>query len=496
MGFYGLEIAKTGLHVSQTALEVIGQNIANSATKGYTRQRVETASIDAATPNERYASLLTRTVGGGVDITAIRQIRDAYIDRELRRENAGFGQWETMSDTMLYIESLFDETSEYSISSAISGFFDGLSELSTDATSLEIRTALQQNAITLTDTFNHYYRQLTELQNEQNDNMFTTVQQINDTLERIGEYNMQIYSYELSGDPANDLRDKRNLLLDDLSNLINIEYGENSDGQLWVTCEGTELVNHTDITKLEAVADQTGAVSGQTGYYSIYYEGTTDAFQYSSGELYAYKTMREGNSVDDVGVPRLMANLNTLCQSLAEAFNDVHSAGYTLAHGTTLSQTGIDFFDVPVGGYGDITAGSFSLSDEILDSVYNIAASSELVDLSAGNTNEGNNENILAMAALCTSDAIPGIGNFEDYFSSILSELAISSRYCGNMAQSQASIMDNLETRKEAVSGVSINEEMIDMVKYQHAYSASSRLITAIDEMLDTLINRTGAAGR
>ncbi len=496
MGFYGLEIAKTGLFVSQTALEVIGHNIANSATNGYTRQRVETASIEAAVLNGRYASVLTRTVGGGVDIQSIAQIRDAYIDRELRRENADSGKWETMTDAMTYIESLFDETSDYSISSVLGEFFDSLSELSTEADSLEIRTTVQQNAIQMTSLFNHYYTQLTELQNEQNDNMYTTVQGINDTLERIADYNQQIYAYELSGDTANDLRDKRNLLLDDLSKLINIEYYENSDKELVVTCEGVELVNHTDATLLEAAADQTGVVSEQSGYYSIYYEGTTTDFQYTSGELFAYRAMRDGNSVDDVGIPRLMDNLNTLCRSIAEEFNNVHSAGYTLATGSTASQTGIKFFAVPTGGYTDITAGNFSLSQEILDSVYNIAASGELVDLSAGNTNEGNNENILNMVALCTSDSISGIGNFENFYASVLSELAISSRYSQNMNESQSSIVDNLTTRREAVSGVSINEEMIDMVKYQHAYEASSRLITAIDEMLDTLINKTGAVGR
>ncbi len=496
MGFYGLEIARTGIYVSQTAIDVIGQNISNSATQGYTRQRVETASIEAASVNARYAGVLTRASGGGVEIQSIRQIRDSYIDRQLRREYADMGKWEAQAQSMSYIESLFDETSDYSISSVLSNFFDSLSELSTDPTSLEVRTTVQQNAIELSSLFNHYNTQFTELQNEQNDNMATTVQEINDSLTRIADYNAQIFAYELSGSPANDLRDKRNLLLDDLSKIVNIEYYENTDGELVVTCEGTELINHIDITKLEAVADQTGVVSGQPGYFSIYYEGTTNPFLYTGGKLEAYRTMRDGDSVDEVGVPRLMDNLNTLCQSIAEAFNAVHSTGYTLATGSTVSQTGVNFFAVPAGGYADITAGNFALSQQILDDVNNIAASSALVDLSAGNTNEGNNENMLKMVALCTSDSVPGIGNFEKYYSSVLSELAINSRGCANMYESQTSIISNLETRKEAVSGVSINDEMIEMVKYQHAYSASSRLITVIDEMMDTLINSTGVVGR
>ncbi len=496
MGFYGLEIAKTGMYVSQTALEVIGQNVSNSATQGYTRQRVETASIEAAALYGRYASVLKNAVGGGVEIQSIRQVRDAYIDRQLRQEYAGFGKWQAKADAMSYIESLFNETSDYSISKVMSSFFDSLSELTTDPSSLEIRTTVQQNGIELTNLFNSYYQQLSDLQTEQNDNMYATVQEINDAITNIADYNAQIYSYELTGSNANDLRDKRNLLLDKLSQLINIDYYENPDGKLVVTSEGHELVNHTSTTKLSAVADQTGVVSGNAGYYSIYYEGTTDAFEYSDGKLEAYRQMRDGNSVNEVGVPRLMDNLNTLCQSIAQAFNTVHRAGYTLATTSTASKNNVDFFNVPAGGYTAITASNFSLSDDILDDVNNIAASSQLVDLSASNTNEGNNENILALVALCGSDGIVGISNFEDYFSTIMTEIAINSSTSSNMSQSQGSIISNLENRREAVSGVSINDEMIDMVKYQHAYSASSRLITAIDEMLDTLINNTGVVGR
>ena len=378
----------------------------------------------------------------------------------------------------------------------MANFFDSLSELSTDPSSNEIRTTVQQNGLEMTNLFNSYYQQLSDLQDEQNENMFATVQEINDTLTNIADYDAQIYSYELTGSNANDLRDKRNLMLDKLSQLINIDYYENNDGELVVTCEGHELINHTDVTKLTAVANQTGEVSKNPGYYSIYYEGTTNEFQYSNGKLEGYREMRDGNSVDSVGIPRLMDNLNKLCQKIAEDFNTIHEKGFTLATATTTSTDGVDFFDVPSNDYDNITAGNFTISSQILADVNNIAASSKLVNLSAPNTNEGNNENILDLVALCGSDTIAGTGDFEDQFSSILTELAINSSTNNNMNESQGSIISNLENRRDAVSGVSINDEMVDMVKYQHAYNASSRMITAIDEMLDTLINNTGVVGR
>ncbi|MHB1313897.1 MAG: flagellar hook-associated protein FlgK [Christensenellales bacterium] len=496
MGFYGLEIAKTGLYVSQTALEVIGHNISNAATKGYTRQRVITQSVDAAMLNTRFSKVVTGSVGGGVELQSVSQIRSDYIDRELRREYAALGEWKTHAETLEYIESLFDETSDNSISSALADFYNSLSDLSTDPASMELRTNVQQNSIKMTDTLNHYYTQLTELQNEQNESMYTMVQSINDLLTNIGDYNSQIYAYELSGEPANDLRDKRNLVLDELSQLVNIEYGEGADGKLTVSVQGQALVNHNLVTKIEAAADQTGAVSGETGYYSFYLEGTATAFEYSGGSLKACIFMRDGNSVDEIGIPRLLSGLNKLCQSLAEEFNAVHNDGYTMPSGSTASQTGIDFFNVPSGDYSLITAGHFRLSDAILEDVNNIAASSQMIDLAASNTQEGNNENILALYALSSSDTIEDIGNFEDYLKSIISEIAIDSAHGISMYESQATVVENLENRKESTSGVSIDEEMIDMIKYQHAYSAASRLITAIDETLDTLVNKTGIVGR
>ena len=149
------------------------------------------------------------------------------------------------------------------------------------------------------------------------------------------------------------------MLLDELSGYVNIDYSEDTDGHLTVSVEGTELVNHTNVTKLTAVADQTGVGTGQTGFYSIYLDGTTTAFNYSGGELKAYQQMRDGNSADDIGIPRIISNLNTLVQSIAKEFNDINSTGYTMPYDSTASRTGINMFEVPSGGYTDITARKF-----------------------------------------------------------------------------------------------------------------------------------------
>ena len=365
-----------------------------------------------------------------------------------------------------------------------------------DPVSEEVRTNMQQNAIKLTDTLNHYYDKFVELQRTYNDTMEVVTKEINDYLTNIAEYNKQVFSYELSGEKANDLRDKRNVMLDELSELVNIEYYENSDGNLIVTVEGVELINHTTATLIEAQPDLTGVVSGEPNFYEIYYAGTTTVFDYSDGKLQAYKDLRDGNAVDNIGLPKIIDELNILARSIAEEFNTVNNAGYTIPYGSNASQTGVDLFEVPVGGYTSITAGNFSISAALEESVFNIAASDQLVDLTAASTQQGNNVNALVMVALTTKTDIPVVSNFENYLKSTVVNVALESSHAKKMYDSQDAVVANLENRRQSVSGVSVDEEMIEMVKQQHAYAAASRLITAIDEALDVLINRTGMVGR
>ncbi len=491
--FYGLEIARTGLSVSQRAINVIGNNIANVDTVGYTRQKLETASIDSSYGTRIFEA---SKGGGGVNVVLIEQIRSDYIDKQIREEYSALGECSTRADEMEFIETILNETSDTCIASSIADFFNSLSELSINPASEEIRTNVQQNALQMAETLNYCYNQLTELQNTYNEAMNITVDSINSLLTNISSYNEDIYSSELAGQTANELRDQRNILLDELSKLVKIEYTEDSDKKLIITSQGVELVNHTDTTLLETAADQTGAVSGQAGYYSIYYEGTTTDFAYSGGELAAYEDLRDGNAIDNMGIPYILSSMNTLARSLAQEFNAVHNTGYTMPYGATPSQTGVDFFEVPAGGYADITAGNFALSAEVLANVNNIAASGELIDLSAPNSQEGNNEVARAMAALASSTTLATIGSFEDYWSSFVVELGIESGSCREMLDSQEAIVGNLENRKESISGVSLDEEMINLVSYQHAYAAASRVFTAIDEALDRLITSTGIVGR
>ncbi len=494
--FYGLEIARSALTVSQKAINLTGHNISNANTEGYTRQRLIVQSIEPASANVRLSPIAKGMTGGGAEISKVEQIRSDYLDRQYRNQSSKMGYWQTRSEELEYIETVINELSEdSSISTAMADFFNSLSDLSIDPVSKEIRATVQQNALKMTETFNHYYDQLVELQNSYNQSMKLTVDEINNLVTNIAKYNEQIYAYELSGNAANEMRDRRNLMIDQLSELVNITATESADGKMIVSCEGTDLVNHTTATLLEARPELTGEVSGEPGYYEIYVGSTSTVFNYSSGKLQALKDLRDSTSVDNLGIPRILQSLNTLAQSIAEQFNAIHSTGYTMPTSTTTSQTGINLFKVPAGGYGDITAGNFSLSADVLDNVFNIAASSQVIDLSAASTNEGNNVIALAMVTLASSTNVPTVSNFENYLKSTVVEVGIKSSSCKASLESQQSVVGNLNDRRQSISGVSMDEEMVNLVSYQHSYSAAARVLTAIDEALEVLINRTGRVG-
>lgn len=483
--FYGLEIAKTGLYVSQKGLKLSGNNVANANTEGYTRQRLV---IESLYPSAMGRLNIGLRIGGGASVKQIDQIRSAYIDRQLRGQYSALGEWNTRSTEMEFIASLVDETSDAtSLSSALASFYDSLSKLAEYPESLEIRTNVQQNAIKLCETFNYYYNQLVDQQNAYNDSMQVTVNSINSLTQSIADYNKQIFGYELSGQSANELRDQRALLVDKLSQLVNIEYSENEHGQLTITTNGQTLVSDNNATMLQTSPDAT------TGFYNILFEGAD--FSYSSGELEAYRMLRDGTTVEEMGIPYLLSNLNTLAQSLAQSFNEVHETGYTIPIGTGTSLTGIQFFNVPVGGYAAITAGNIALSAEVLADGRNIAASDAPIDLNADDTGVGNYKIAQKLYELTTSKTIAGIGSFDDFLSSFVVQVGIACTSARDMSESQTAIVENLETRRESISGVSIDDEMINLLSFQHSYAAAARVMTAIDEAIGILINNTGRVG-
>ena len=247
--FFGVEIGKTGIVKSQIGLDVTGHNIANVDTRGYTRQRIVGTAYDPFYSIGRLKPVSQALVGGGTRVLIHDQIRSAYLDRRYRTENTMNSYWQKRTESLSYVESYFDNVKpETSINYSIEKFFEAIKILSTDPVEGSPRKLLQTAGQDLVQQLNSIYAGLVDLQEMQNKAVEVIVEEINGIAEKIVELNKVIYAFEVTGQIALDLRDKRNLLLDDLSALIDIEYSEERDRfggtYLMVKIGTVDLVNH------------------------------------------------------------------------------------------------------------------------------------------------------------------------------------------------------------------------------------------------------------
>lgn len=505
MGFYSLQIARTGLVASQKALDVTSHNIANANTEGYTRQRLDFSSRQGVTANKI-------TIGSGVDIDKLTQIRDEYLDYQFRGENSVKNELETKSETTTYIENIFGEPSDHGINQSLSDFFVSMEELTNNAQEATYRETVVQNAVKLTDSIRTVATELTEYQKEIDNVIEMSVDQVNSIIERVHELNKTIHNYELKGTQANDLRDERNLLIDELSEYVNIEAFEDSTGKLVVNAAGTSVISGTHVKYMEV---ESGELNPYTGEHDnvIYWEGTTSEVKPQSGKLKGLLDTRDGSTQGDQGIPYYMDQLNMLAKGMIEEFNSINNAGYTIPYGDKDSRMDVDFFhDIFEGmteGDADYLAAEktaalkLEVSADLLESGYNIGLSGEEI---TGDLNWGNSENGVRFLELRDSTAMTvkygldpetetytnndkSVANLESFYQKTISDMAINKNYFDSRMRSQQELTNFIEGEKLAVSEVSIDEEMINMVQYQQAYNAAAKVITVADQMMETLVN-------
>ncbi len=512
--FYGIQIAKTGLSISQQQLSVTAHNISNVNTTGYTRQSLATSSIPAASSNVAFTSHKVE-VGQGVRADGVVQIRSAFLDYQYRDQNTTSSKWSAKSQYYSYVEDLFnneladDTDGGTGISGVLADFYTSLDKLNESPANAETRANVQQNAIKLTETINDYFNSLLSQQKALDDNVKTTVDQINIYAQQIASLNGQIAGYELSGDRANDLRDQRNLVLDELSGLIQFSYSEDGDGNVNIQIGTRSLVKGTTTNQMAVNATYANPVKSgtQNNLYEVYWADsngnpTSSKVEITNGALAGYLEVRDGNDSNTKGIPYVVSQLNSLCQKITKDVNNIHKTGYTMpnASNSNVSQTNINFFkDTSTGQDASlVTAENFSVSDEVKLSIYNIAASDTLVTVdSSGNMQQGNGSIALQLAKLVDSSNSSGTdASFSSLFKTIVTGIGIEMSHIQDIAETQLVLQNHLSSQRQSITGVSLDEEMTNMIQFQHAYSAASRVITAMDEQLNTLINGTGLVGR
>lgn len=544
--FFGLNIARSGLFASQRALHVTGHNIANANTPGFTRQRLNVVSSNPMTLPGGQGML-----GAGVDTQSITQLRDAFLDYKIRQEMTTGGEWSVRAEMLQQIEAIFNEPSESGIRKVLDDFFNSVQQLSKgeDSDDLTVRAELRQRAIALTKTINHMYSQLQDMQQNIDFDVRTTVEQINGYAEQIAALNRQIFFAEMDGSHANDLRDQRNLLIDRLSELVDIEVQDvpivgSKDGAttLRILINGDPLVDHLDYNQLMLVQrDIKNNYLDGINLVDVHWvnkkTGQAGAkIRCQSGQLKALLDMRDNIDGTEKGIPYYMDQLNRFTTVFAARFNMQHGQGYGLSGagnhlsffnlppmnyaaypgmgyeqidptsligtsdseiianyekanpGKTIFRIGSDWYAVSI-----VKGNEIDISDVIKDSLNNIAAASNHY---GGSGLPGDGSNALKLSELRNDVEMFTWGSPDDYFKSLISNLGVDAQEAIRMTDNQQVLVNQIENSRQSISGVSLDEEMANMVRFQHSYNASARMITTIDEMLDKIINGMGVVGR
>jgi flagellar hook-associated protein 1 FlgK len=460
--FQGLEIGKRALLTHQLSMNTIGHNVANVNTPGYTRQRTV---VTSAYPVENANYI----IGNGVTANTILQVRDQFLTMQYRRENKSLGQWTYREKTLGQIETFFNEPNDESLGDVLNQFWNSWLDLSNNPESTAARQAVVSQANRLTNAFHNLDRQLNAVRVAADEDVAGRVQQINEVAHQIANLNRLVVSEELGGDRANDLRDQRDKLIDDLSGMVDVTTAEKANGAVTVYISGLAIVENADTFELDTKTNSSGQFTTQ----DIIWKNTKTTVKITGGELRGLLDTR------DVVVTGYLKNLDDLARTIIREVNAQHLIGTDL-NGTS----GLNFFN---GSF--VKAGNIQVEQNILNDPTLIAASQS--------GEPGDNANALAISDLrqkLTMDY--GTTSITEFYTSMVSEIGVESHEAKTFKGNFEVLIQQIENSRQSVQGVSLDEEMANLVQAQHAYDAAARVITFVDEALDTLINGMGVAGR
>lgn len=499
-GWIGFNTAVSGLLASQKNLYTTNHNISNVNTKGYSRQQNTQES------NNPHNIAGLGFLGTGTNITEVNRVRDSYLDFKYWGENAPVGEWNIKEEALTEISHVFNEPSDSSIRKNLDEFFTSLESLSTNPGDDANRALVREKMISLTKYINSTAENLKSTQNEINFEVGTNIKKINSYSDRISGLNKEIYLIELNGSSANDLRDSRDLLVDELSEIANINASE-TNGRFKVSIGGVALVDGEVSNKLKYPAPTIiNPLNNEEKLYQLEWENG-NKLELKSGTLKGLIDVRDGDGVNQKyrGVPFYMKRLNQFARVFADKMNDIHSKGYTrngqIGTGVPGSGEGDGINMFAADGGGTINASNIKVTNAILNNLDNIATSN-----SPNAADKENNEIIKKLIAKRDDNDFFTVkenddnqlpqGTPDDFIKSVLSTLAVDGQQSIRMGENGKVIVEGIDKRRQSESGVSLDEEMSNMVKFQHSYNAAARMITTIDTIYDVTINRLGLVGR
>lgn len=469
--FFGLNIALRGLTAQRQALDVTAHNVSNANTEGYTRQE----AVLKSTTDMGWG--LNKQIGSGVEVENVRRIRDGLLDKQIRNQLAPLGTWETTERFLEEVESVFNEPSDEGFSSQFSKFWGAWQDLSGSTDSYAARAALVQNASVMADTLRRDYQQLVDVRNRADDEIDSKITEVNGWLSDIAELNQQIANERSVGLDPNDLSDRRDLLLDKVAKALKVHYQEDTDGSITVRLNSSTgaLLVQADTSYDLRRNGALGPIQRNDG------TGTWADVAPDDGELKAMLELRD-TVLSTSSTGSLAYRLNELAKGIITLVNSYHSNGY----GYDGLTTGLDFFS-------GSDASDIAVSGAILADPMKIGAAS-----AASEPGNGEQAITIAQKLLTELAAPPGSATATalDWYNAFISKLGVDTRHAKDMSSNQQLLVDHLKTNRESYSGVSLDEESINLIRFQRAYQASANVMSTIDAMLEKLVNGVGLVGR
>lgn len=466
LGLFGtLNLGARSLSTQQQGTEIAGQNLANVNNPAYARQRLALqTSISIPSP--------VGPQGTGVESVAIVQIRSYWLDQQIQSESSVTGSLNAQQIALQTLQANLGEQidtqattsdstgSQNGLSQGLSNLFNAFQSVSLDPSSLSERQVLIQTAQGLTSQFNQLSNRLDTVGASLDQSVQSDVGQSNQLLADIAKLNQQIiYSEASSGKVANDLRDARQAKIESLSKLVNITTAEQSNGGLDVSIGGVTMVS--GVSQLDSL--ETYDAGG--GQILVRAQTAGTPLTLTGGSIQGTIDVRDGALAD------LKSSTNDLAAQLISQVNSIYSAGYDLN-----GATGQNFF---VG----TDAATIGVNPDLLDDPSKFQASD-----TAGEA--GNNATVLALAQ-SANGKITALNNqtFSQSYSTSVAKLGQTISNVNDQVDNHTVVSNMLSSQRDSISGVSIDEEMTDLMKYQKAFEASARLINVISEMLDTVVN-------
>lgn len=517
--FSGFNAAVSGLFAAQRALDITGHNIANQNTPGYSRQRSNQVSADPVSIENG------KWLGTGVKMEHIVQIRDELLDIKYRSELEKRGYWAEKNVSLRQVEDIFGEPKGNGVSKALNDFFVSMDAVIKNSEDPTAKANFIQTGLTFTRYVNRIEKDFEQMINDTDDEINALVIQINTKTKQVAELNKNILEAESQGGMANDLRDKRNILIDELSEMVGVKVNKvifkNQLGQnvekIQLEIDGNIVVNHDDFMEIKTEGNKNHPLYEASQKYNkpksddlknvkithIKWQNQEMINMNSIGGRLGSMLQQRDSFGDPAmnnvikGVPYYVRALNEFVKSFAMAANEIHKKG--VDH---FGQKGEDLFTIS-GISEQIDARNITINPDIVNSVNRLAIGKsknesdtrnfqELYDLRNGEIRLSINQNIKGISKILDL----GKGNPEDIIKSMItSVLGVDAKEAKDTYKAQIVQVLEIDTRRMSVSGVSENEELTNMVKYQHAYNASARMITTVDEMIDVIINRMGRVG-